>query len=107
MAERSMEVDPAHLHAGATRCHEAAETALSAAGELGGKKPTAGMFGDFDEAHAFHQALTTAHQGHVEQLQGHHSALTDIGDKSRSGAHTFTAAEASNAETLRAAQAQI
>ena len=107
MGEGSMEVDTTHLHAGATRCHEAAETALNAAGKLDAKKPAAGMFGDFDEAHDFHQALTTAHQGHVEQLQGHHRSLTDIGEKSHSGANAFTAAEASNAETLRAAEAQI
>ena len=37
MGEHSMEVDPAHLHAGATRCHEAAETALNAAGKLDAK----------------------------------------------------------------------
>ncbi|MEZ0051339.1 cob(I)alamin adenosyltransferase [Mycobacterium sp. MAA66] len=105
MAEQSMEVDPAHLHAGADRCGDAAATALKAAGKLAEKKPAAGMFGDFDEAHAFHGALATAHQGHVEQLHGHHRALTDIGDKSRSGADTFTAQEASNADSLRTAEA--
>lgn len=103
MAERSMEIDTAHLHAGADRCGEAADTALAAAGKLAEKKPTAGMFGDFDEAHEFHGALTAAHQGHVEQLHGHHRALTDVGDKSRSGAEQFTAQDASSADSIRTA----
>lgn len=104
MVERSMEVDTAHLHAGAERCTDAAQTALAAAGKLAGKKPTAGMFGDFAEAHEFHEALSAAHQGHIEQLRGHHRALTDISDKSRSAAHEFTARDASSADSLRTAE---
>ncbi|MGH3643328.1 MAG: DUF2563 family protein [Mycobacterium sp.] len=66
------------------------------------KKPTVGMFGDFHEAHAFHEAISAAHQDHIEQLHGHHRALTDISDKSRSAAHEFTARDASTADSLRA-----
>jgi cob(I)alamin adenosyltransferase len=100
-----MEVDTAHLHAGADRCRDAAGTALAAAGKLAEKKPAVGMFGDFDEAHAFHQAISAAHQDHIERLHGHHRALTDVGDKSRSAAHEFTARDASTADSLRAAEA--
>ncbi|PIB79560.1 DUF2563 family protein [Mycobacterium celatum] len=105
MAEQSMEVDTAHLHAGADRCSDAAQTALTAAGKLAGKEPAAGMFGDFAEAHEFHQAVSAAHRAHVEQLHGHHRALTGIGDKSRSAAYEFTARDASSADSLRAAEA--
>lgn len=105
MAEQSMEVDTAHLHAGADRCSDAAQTALAAAGKLAGKVPTVGMFGDFAEAHEFHEALSAAHQGHIEQLHGHHRALTEISDKSRSAAHEFTARDASAADSLQAAEA--
>lgn len=107
MAEHSMEVDTTHLHAGAERCSDAAQTALTAAGKLAAKQPTAGMFGDFAEAHAFHEAVSAAHQDHIEQLNGHHRALTDIGDKSRTGADTFTARDASSADSLQAAEADI
>lgn len=105
MAGRRMEVDTTHLHAGADRCGDAADTALAAAGKLAEKKPPTGMFGDFDEAHEFHGALTAAHQGHVEQLHDHHRALTDVGDKSRSGAEQFTAQDAASGEAVRTAGA--
>jgi hypothetical protein len=107
MAESSMEVDTAHLHAGADRCDDAAATALAAAGKLAGNEPTVGMFGDFAEAHEFHSTVSVAHQVQVEQLRGHHRALTDIGDKSRSAAYEFTSKDASGADSLRAAQTGI
>ena len=104
MAEPGMEVDTGHLHAGVGRCNDAARTALVAADKLAGKEPTVGMFGDFAEAHAFHGAVLAARQDHIEQLRAHHRALTDIGDKSRSGAAKFTAADASTADSLQAAE---
>ncbi|MCV7356626.1 DUF2563 family protein [Mycolicibacterium fluoranthenivorans] len=107
MAERGMEVDTEHLNAGADRCGDAAGTALAAAGELAEMKPAAGMFGDFDEARMFHQAVSAAHQGHVEQFQAHHRALGDISAKSRSGADEFTATDASSADSVRAAGARF
>jgi hypothetical protein len=104
MTRTSMEVDSRHLHAGADRCADAASAAQAAAGKLAAMEPMVGMFGDFAEAHAFHEAITTAHQGHIEQLRAHHRALTDISDKSRSGADEFTAQDASAADSLRAAE---
>lgn len=105
MAERSMEVDAAYLHAGADRCSDAAATALAAAGQLAEKEPTAGMFGDFAEAHTFHEAISAAHRDHVENFRGQHRRLTDISAKSRSGAAQFTAQDDSTADSLRAAEA--
>lgn len=105
MAGRSMKVDTAHLHAGADRCSDAAATALGAAGKLAEKGPMAGMFGDFAGAHEFHGAISAAHRDHIAQLQGHHRALTDISDKSRSAANEFTAGDSSTAVSLLAAEA--
>jgi hypothetical protein len=102
-----MEVDPTHLHAGADRCGDAAEMSMAAAGKLAAKKPTAGIFGDFGEAHAFHDAISTAHQNHVEQLHGHHRALTVISDRSRTAAYEFTAVDGSASDSLRAAEAGL
>ena len=107
MVVHSLEVDVTHLHAGADRCVDAAGIALSGAGNLESKSPTAGIFGDFPAAHAFHGALATAHQSHVERLQEHHRSLTDISDKSRSAADEFTAQDASGAESVQAAEARI
>ena len=105
MSGRGMEVDPAHLHAGADRCVDAADTALAGAGRLEGTTPAAGIFGDFAAAHDFHEALSAAHSAHVDLLQGHHRALTDVGDKSRSAANDFIAQDALSADSLRAAEA--
>lgn len=105
MAEQRMEVDPAHLHAGADRSMDAADTALTGAGKLEGKPPTAGIFGDFAAAHAFHEALSSAHQAHVERLRDHHRALTDVSDKSRAAANRFITQDVASADSLRTAEA--
>ena len=107
MSGRSMEVNPAHLHAGADRCVDAADTALAGAGKLEGKRPAAGIFGDFAAAHDFHEALSTSHSAHVEQLQDHHRSLTDVSTKSRSAANEFIARDASSADSVRAAEAGL
>lgn len=107
MAEQGMEVDTAHLHAGADRCCDAAVTSSAAAGRLADKQPQAGIFGDFAEAHVFHQAVLQAHQGHVELLRAHHRMLSDIGEKSRSGAELFIASDASSANAVQAAAAGL
>jgi hypothetical protein len=105
VAGTSMEVDPTHLYAGADRCVDAAGTALAAAGKLAAEKSTAGLFGDFAEAHAFHEAVSAAHHDHVERLHGQHRALTDISDKGRWAADEFTARDVSSADSLRVAEA--
>jgi hypothetical protein len=100
-----MEVDTAHLHAGADRCGDAAATASAAAGRLADSKPQPGVFGDFAEAHALHQAVARAHQGHVELLRTHHRVLSGIGEKSRAGAELFSANDASYADAVQDAAA--
>ena len=104
MSGSSMEVDSPHLHAGAERCSDAAWAARAAAGRLAETRPMVGMFGDFDQAHSFHRAVSAAHQAHIEQLRAHHRALSDISDKSRSGADEFTARDASIADSLCATE---
>ena len=107
MADRGMEVDTDHLHAGADRCIDAAGTAMAAAGRLAEKKPPAGMFGDFEAAQSYHRAVAQAHEAHVEQLNAHHRDLTGVGEKSRSGADQFTAGDVSAADALKAAGAGL
>jgi hypothetical protein len=105
MAEQRMDVDTAHLRAGALRCGDAAVTALAAAGKLAEANPVAGVFGDFPEAHAFHRALLVAHRGHVDALRGHHRALTEIADKTHHATDAFVAQDASAADSVRATTA--
>jgi len=85
VAEQSLEIDTELLAAGAARCGDAAGMAVGGAKKLADKSPSAGIFGDFAEAHAFHDAVSAAHQGHVQQLIEHHRALSTVGEKSHGG----------------------
>jgi hypothetical protein len=100
-----MKIDTDLLTAGSARCGDAAGMAVTGAKKLADKSPSAGIFGDFAEAHAFHDAVSAAHQGHVEQLFEHHRALTTVGEKGHTAANTFTATDTSGADSLRAAEA--
>ena len=82
-------------------------TRRTAAARLAEKMPLAGMFGDFEAAQSYHRAVAQAREAHIDQLNAHHRDLTGIGDKSRSGAHQFTAGDASSADTLKAAEAGL
>lgn len=61
-----------------------------------------GMFGDFDAAEQFHEAVSVAHGKHVKSLQAHGETLTDIGSKAYKAAASFTDMEQQNTADLRA-----
>ena len=61
-----------------------------------------GMFGDFDAAEEFHEAVSVAHGKHVKSLQAHGEKLIDIGGKAYKAAAGFTDMEAHNSADLRA-----
>ena len=103
MVEQVMKVDTGHLRGGATGCTEAAGMAVSGAERLAGRAPQTGMFGDFAEAHGFHGAVVAAHKSHVDQLHGHHQALTAIGDKGHAAAATFASTDESERSSIAAA----
>jgi hypothetical protein len=100
-----MTVDTHLLTAGAARCGDAAGMAVAGAKKLADKLPSAGIFGDFAEAYAFHDAVAAAHQGHVEQLLEHHRVLTTVGENCHTAANTFTATDTAGADSLRTAEA--
>lgn len=99
-----MFVDRAELHSGADHSARAGEHAQTGADHLAGAPVTAGMFGDFDVAHAFHATLTEAHERHVETLGLHQQILSRIGDNAHQAATDFTAMEARNAEAMHAVE---
>jgi hypothetical protein len=105
MVGHVMKVDTGHLRGGANGCAEAAGMALSGAERFAGKAPQTGIFGDFAEAHGFHGAVVAAHKDHVDQLHGHHQALTAIGDKGHSAAATFASTDESEGSSIVAAGA--
>lgn len=98
-----MEVDTHTLRFGADRCAEAAGMARAGGNKLASAAPMSGIFGDFSEAHAFHQAVSSAHQGHVERPNGHDHALTMVSDKGHQAAAVFVATDSQSAEAIEAA----
>ncbi len=96
-----MFVDPAMLHSGAAESHRASEHAQDGANRLAGTPLTAGIFGDFTDADAFYDAVTSAHAHHVKTLQIHGESLSDIGAKTHQVAYSFSAMEDHNAKALR------
>jgi hypothetical protein len=94
-------VDPAMLHSGAAETHRASEHAAAGANALSGAVPSAGMFGAFEAAEAFREAITVAHAEHVKALESHRDTLQDLGMKAHHAAYTFTATDDHNAKVLR------
>ncbi|EID13518.1 hypothetical protein MXEN_10911 [Mycobacterium xenopi RIVM700367] len=97
-----MYVNTGLLHSGADDSHRAGQHANDGVNHLAGMSPLSGMFGDFDAAHTFCEAVTEAHAHHTARLRAHRETLTDIGGKARAVAADFTEMEKHNAATLRA-----
>lgn len=91
-----MWVEPDVLKDGADVSRSAGNIALSGADALSHAAIPAGMFGDFEAAHAFHSKLTAGHQSHVQAMRGNHRTLTDVGDKAHNAATSFEETEAQN-----------
>ena len=96
-----MFVDTGMLHSGATDSHRAGEHAHNGANHLAGAPLTAGMFGDFAAAEAFHETVTLAHAHHLDTVRTHQQILSGVGQQARHVAFAFTAMENHNAKALR------
>lgn len=97
-----MFVDTALLHSGGNDSHRAGGRAQEGADQLARGPLGSGMFGDFAAADLFHSAITAAHTQHVQTLQGHHQALTDVGSKAHHAAKGFTSMDKNNAGEMQA-----
>lgn len=97
-----MFVDTALLHSGGNESHRAGGHAQEGADQLARGPLASGMFGDFAAADAFHEAVTTAHTQHVQNLRGHKQTLTDVGAKAHYAAKGFTSMDQQNAGELKA-----
>ncbi len=91
-----MRVEPDVLRDGADVSRNAGKMALNGANALARASIPAGMFGDFDAAHAFHSTLTAGHQSYVKAMRGNHRTLTDVGDNVHNAANAFDQTEADN-----------
>lgn len=97
-----MFVDTALLHSGGNESHRAGGHAQEGADQLARGPLASGMFGDFAAADAFHEAVTTAHSQHVQNLQGHRETLTDVGAKAHVAARGFMSMDQQNEGELKA-----
>lgn len=97
-----MFVNTEQLHSGGNQSHRAGGHAQEGADHLAGGTLESGMFGDFEAANSFHNAVTTAHGQHVKNLQGHSETLTSVGTKAHHAANGFTNMDQHNAEELKA-----
>lgn len=101
------EVNTEHLTAGGDFCRYAADSAREAAEQLAGADVPSGMFGDFAEAQQFHGTLSTTHQRHQTQLQGHHTTLSGVSVQAVRAAQVFTATDDSAADGIDSAGKQF
>jgi Protein of unknown function (DUF2563) len=97
-----MFVDTDLLHSGAVESRRGGSQAGDGATHLAQTSPAVGMFGDFDAAHDFHQAVAQAHAGHTAQLRTHRDTLHTIGDKVVTIAAAFTETERDNTARVKA-----
>ena len=98
-----MFVDTDLLRMGADFSRSAGTVAQRGAAEFASTSLSAGIFGDFEAAHGFHQALTAAHQVHSSTMDGHHVELEGLAEKATSAAATFHAQDQRAANDLTAA----
>lgn len=99
-----MFVDTDLLRMGADFSRSAGTIVQRGASEFGSTQLSAGIFGDFDAAQGFHQALTSAHQAHTSTMAGHHAELEALAEKAHTAATTFQAQDEQSAEDVAAAR---
>jgi Protein of unknown function (DUF2563) len=99
-----MFVETGWLHSGANQSYRAGGHARDGADRLSRGPLSSGMFGDFGAAEVFYEAVKSTHAGHVGKFEGHHQALTAVGDKAHRAAAQFTAMDETSATKLRTVQ---
>ena len=97
-----MHVNTDGLRTGGNTTYTAADHTYEGAGTLSRAGVPAGIFGDFDAAHSFHETVSTAHQKHVTLINNHSDRLSIIGDKAHSAAADFHDMEKRNESVLKA-----
>ena len=98
-----MFVDTDLLRMGAEFSRSAGTIVQRGASEFESIQLSAGIFGDFDAAQGFHQALTSAHQVHSSTMAGHHAELEGLAEKAHSAATMFRAQDEQSADDVAAA----
>ena len=98
-----MFVDTDLLRMGADFSRSAGTIAQRGATEFASTQFGAGIFGDFETAHGFHIALSSAHQVHANTMAAHHTELVSLAEKVNVAATTFFKHDETLADDVRAA----
>lgn len=98
-----MFVDTDLLRMGADFSRSAGTIVQRGAVEFASTKLSAGIFGDFDVAHGFHQTLTGAYQAHSTTMAAHHAELENLAEKANIAATTFQVQDEQGAADVTAA----
>lgn len=102
-----MIVDTDLLRMGADFSQSAGAIAQRGADKFASSSLKAGIFGDFDAAHGFHQALSNAHEAHVSTMQGHHSAFEALAGDAHAAAGIFQHQDETSGSALDAAAGEL
>ena len=98
-----MFVDTDLLRIGADFSQSASVIVQRGADEFTSTQLTIGIFGDFDAAHGFHQALQRAHEEHVTTMQRHRVEFDALAQKATSAAAIFMKQDEANGSALASA----
>ncbi|MEN4449514.1 MULTISPECIES: DUF2563 family protein [Mycobacteriaceae] len=102
-----MFVDPALLRMGAAFAQSAGAIAHEGASRFADASISAGIFGDFDDAHDFHRSLVDCHETHATTLSGFRTHLDSLAERTNSAATIFEAQDAAGAGSINAAADSI
>lgn len=102
-----MIVDTDLLRMGADFSQSAGAIAQRGADKFASSSLKAGIFGDFDAAHGFHQALSRAHEAHVSTMRGHHSAFEALAGDANAAARIFVHQDEASGSAIDAAAGDL
>jgi len=97
-----MFIDTDLLRMGAAFAESAGSIVHRGAAEFSDSLPTVGIFGDFDDAHAFHASLTDAHDAHVTTMRSYRAELDSLAERANSAAVIFDGQDEANASVITA-----
>ncbi|MCV7230243.1 DUF2563 family protein [Mycolicibacterium komossense] len=95
------------MRTGANTTFKAADHANDGAGYLRRASVNSGIFGDFDAAQEFHDAVTDAHSRHTEMLNKHSEILDQLGNNAHNAASEFAEMDADNGKRLHDVAKQL
>jgi hypothetical protein len=107
MSSGKFEVDTGLLRSGSDSSGFAGAAARKAANRLTEASLPQGIFGDFAGADAFHSAVSTARDDHVQRSRDHDARLTDISSKGHIGARVLADTDAVAAEAIDSARDRV